>query len=54
MRCPICNSEDEGITIDPRTGKFGDCYTCEEVIFDCVSGYPTINNEVEVPATDGS
>lgn len=42
MRCPICNSEDDGISIDPQTKKFGDCYVCEEVIFDTVQGYPPV------------
>lgn len=48
MRCPICNSEDDGIAIDPRTHKFGDCYTCEEVIFDTVQGYPPVGGQDEV------
>lgn len=42
MKCPICNNEDEGISIDPRTGKFGDCFVCQEIIFNTVQSYPKI------------
>lgn len=33
MRCPICNSDSDSVTLtDP-------CGTCQEAIYECLAGY---------------
>lgn len=34
MRCHICDSQDDSISIDPRDGKYRPCSTCQNVIQD--------------------
>ncbi len=36
MKCAICDSNDDNITIDPRDGRFRPCFVCQGIIFDAV------------------
>ncbi len=45
MRCPICDREDDTITFDKVTGKFGDCSVCQEAIDECLEEYDQDDDE---------
>ena len=39
MHCPICDSDSDSVDL------FNPCSTCQEVILDCLDGYPTLTVE---------
>ena len=47
MRCNICDSEDDSISIDPRDGRFRPCVVCQGVIQDSLYEDDEEDNEDE-------
>lgn len=40
MRCYICDSRDDNISIDPRDGKTRPCFVCQGIILDAIETDP--------------
>lgn len=46
MRCAICNTDSDTVTL------VEDCSDCQQAIFDCLAGYPDLDNNEEMETLD--
>lgn len=45
MSCYICSGKNDDIKLDYRDMKIAPCGTCEQVIQECIDGYPSLDPE---------